>query len=464
MDSFCSVLVDRGLVSLDALDAALWLQLLGGGDVVSNVLAAGGLKENTLQRLLAEHFELPAGPRGQLPLPPSDVATLVSTEVMRRLRVFPYKRAFRTLNIAVDAPLGSDAERELRALVPLQLRPTIVNSVRLDEALWRHSGIEPVPHLKRLIESLAESAPRGPDVLVVEVRKYRRMSEFPGGVRVSQTRSVDSSASSRDAPMPSEGPAPDSPGLWLDRLVQARRDAHDASPSPPSEPPTTPLDSIRAGMAASFRHGTRPPLSVTIPAASFDPPVDAPAVAISMSEALAGLRALSPPGLGFRHRGPLDATVALAFAREAKDCGVVLQIVARFTQQYFERVLVFVVAGEVAEVRLSHGTGDRTSGLLVPLSRGSLLGRARFAGVPLTGRLGDEANDELLRVALGEGDAPPAAAVVPIAFGGRVVALVYGDDLDVPVTGAAVGDVQRFCSLAATEMARIVTAQKSVNV
>ena len=82
----------------------------------------------------------------------------------------------------------------------------------------------------------------------------------------------------------------------------------------------------------------------------------------------------------------------------------------------------------------------------------------------MTGRLGDEANDELLRVALGEGDAPPAAAVVPIAFGGRVVALVYGDDLDVPVTGAAVGDVQRFCSLAATEMARIVTAQKSVNV
>lgn len=480
MDSFAAVLVDRGLLTLDDLEFVTSLQLLHGGDLASNILAAGVVKENALQRVLADYFELPAGPTGPLEPMPSEVADLVPQEVLQRLRVFPLKRSTRTLMVAVDRSPSATGEQELRALVALQLRPMIVSSVRLSEALCRASGKSPALALGRLLTALGERAPQPRAAGVREATGYRRMSERPEGVRVSQKQLGGGHVETLTKPELSEAPAPDSQGRWLDHLVNARAnvepvsvpplDEHrelrfdTSSPRPPLWPPSSaaPESDVVSAHATSLPAVARP----RVPNAVFPPPsgragshevasLGRASVAVRQ-DVFARSEVPPSPLVAFRHRGPLDAATALDLVRQAQDVEVILKIVARFSQQFFERMLIFAVDGEVAEMRLSYGLTAEPPRLLVELSQPGLLRRALLATAPIVGALAHAAADGAVRSALGVGPASPEAAVVPMAIRGRVVLLVYGDDRDEPVTAAAVAAVHALCQVAGGEMARVV--------
>jgi hypothetical protein len=238
MRSFCALLLERGVADLDDIDAALARQMLHGGDVATNMLQTGSARENALQRLLADYYEMPAGPQGRLDEPGEDVLQLVPKSTMRRYRVFPYRRTPRTLHLAVCAPLDPDVEKELRSAVDLQLRASVVSSVRLAEALWRHCGVTPPEHVRSLIDGLDAQAQRDERAHAGEVdqeappsRPYRRMSEHPEGVRVSK-QNPDLLRAGRTDPIESEGPAPDAHGSWLDSAVAAQKQAPAASGEP----------------------------------------------------------------------------------------------------------------------------------------------------------------------------------------------------------------------------------------
>lgn len=461
MDSFCSALLDRGLVSLDVLDVVLARQLLHGGDAATNILALGFLKENALQRLLADHHEMPAGPKGQLSAPPVDVVALLSKDKLRRLRVFPYKRTSRALHLAVDEPLSAEAEQELRAVVELQLRPTLVTTLRLVEALWRHCDAEPPRLMANVIETLEE---QGRKPLLAPAGIYRRMSEAPDGVRVSHQQPGGKVLQPLSEPVRSEAPSPDSQGMWLDRFVQAqgRRETVELPPnSSTTVPPSVPPGLLATAASASSPSTVNRPFTVTIPAVGIEGHGDAASLAdSSRDDALAPFGPSVPPPPLFRHRGPLDVATAVSFLHECDDVELVLRVVARFARQYFERLLVFAVQGEAAEVRLAHGVGSPAPRLLLDLTVPSMFRRASAAGSPVLGLLSGQGADAAVRDALGSGLPPRTAAVIPMAIRGRIIVLVYVDDLEDAVTAESVAAVHAFCETAATEMARIVVSRK----
>jgi hypothetical protein len=492
MESICSALLARELVSLDALDAALEWQMLHGWDVATSLLALGSLKEGAVLRLLSDFHELPIGPKGRLPELSDEILALVPPSVMLRLNVYPYKRTSRSLHLAVSAPLSAEVELELRELAELQLRPAIVPAVRLVEALAAFCGGPRPPALEVALERLPADAPSIRGSARGAGAPYRRMSEAPDGVRVSRQQAAGAAFGPLTRPVQTEGPAPDSQGNWLDRLGDDGVVGH-AEPleMPSTIPPSAasspresgsstassePAVSSRANpwLADLVEGATLPPTprSVTssteaLPAPSptrrsFVATVPAPGAATgSTTTTREGLASDAPappkPSVAFRHRGPLPAREALAFARKAEDVDVVLQVLARFTRQYVERLLVFAVEGESAEVRLAHGVGGAAPSLLVRLDDDGLLARALQSGDPVLAPLGTSPSDRAVaRVLPSVAAAPSVAMAVPLTLRGEVVVILYGDDLDEPVSLEAATAVAELGSLAVEEMARIV--------
>ncbi|MBM4357108.1 MAG: hypothetical protein FJ096_03275 [Deltaproteobacteria bacterium] len=490
MESICSALLARDLVSLEVLDSALEWQMLHGWDVPTGLLALGALKESAVLRLLSEFHELPVGPKGCLPELPEEVLALLPPSAMLRLNVYPYRRTSRTLHVAVSAPLSAEVEQELRALTELQLRPAIVPAVRLAEALARSCQGARSPVLDVALERLSADVPSARGSARGGAAGYRRMSESPKGVRVSRQQPGGVAYNPLTVPPHTEGPAPDSQGNWLARLSDADRDGEPStlppgrssepddgawsSRPPRPEPPPSRANPWLAGigdLATTERSPesrevpessravppARGSLVPTIPAPSAQAPSDVPAPLTRRAPSTPPSAApLAVPA--FRHRGPLPPREALAFARKAEDVDVVLQVVARFARQYVERLLVFAVEGEVAEVRLAHGLGGAVD-LLVRLDDHGLLAHAMRSGEAVLAPLGEAPSDRALAGMLARRTPGSSVAMaVPLALRGKVVVLLYGDDIDEPVGLDASTAVSELGALAVEEMARIVVA------
>jgi hypothetical protein len=320
------------------------------------------------------------------------------------------------------------------------------------------------------------------------------MSEAPDGVRISRQQPGGAAPLLPSQPVPSDAPAPDSQGLWLDAFVFERGHAI-PSTLPPSRPSVAPSASSVPGSEVSSSTLDVYPSSLeprgfviapTLPPESMGTPelVDTEGVRIEFAdvEVAGSVPTVPAPGAPrltdrgraagivpsvdaatciertFAHRGPLSATEALAFARAAEEVKLVLQIVARFARQYFERLVVFAVEGETAEARLAHGTGPRTPLLLIDLSGDGLLARAARTGAPFVGDLTSDSADVALRASLGGLDGGAPVAVLPMTLRGQVIVLLYLDDLGLPVDRDGLAAVEELCELAAEEMARILLA------
>lgn len=486
METFCSALLDRDLVSLEVLERALERQLLHGGDVGSNLLALGAIKEHAVLRLLADHHEMPAGPKGRLDAPGSEVRSLVPPEVMTRLGALPYKRTSRTLHVAAPGPLAPDVEHELRSLTGLQLRVAVAPAVRVEEGLAEVSGRALSSASEQILARLDEAAPVAPRASR-GAAVYRRMSERADGVHVSRQQPGGLVFVPPSQPVPSDAPAPDSQGRWLDALVDARV----ALPQSESDEGMRGDDAARSAEVAStsglpmgFADAvTLPPTvrgaafpgdseappsgaSTDVPR-SFVPTVPAPAQT-SDSYALMPptertVRVAEAPARTerrFRHRGPLATDAALAYARSADEVELVLEVVARYARQYFERLVVFAVEGETAEARLSHGTGGPTPALLLDLSGDGLLASAVRTAAPLVGALTADEGDAALRRSLAAEDGDATVAAIPMSLRGQVIVLLYADDLGLSMDLDAVAAVEAVCEAAAEEMARIVLSAR----
>jgi hypothetical protein len=158
----------------------------------------------------------------------------------------------------------------------------------------------------------------------------------------------------------------------------------------------------------------------------------------------------------FRHRGPFSAEAAREAIARAEDADTVLQILVRFARQYFERVMLFAVNDDQADLRLLHAVDPPLA--KVSLDQPSLLRDAHRSGQAVLEPLGDSGVDAALRDTLEVGD--QAVAIVPLYIRGRVVALVYGDDPDGSLDAESVDAVADFAEDAASEIARVIVERK----
>ena len=469
MNAFSTLLLERGAASLADLEASVESQVLYGGDLGTNLVELGLLKENTLQRLLSEYHEMPIGPHGPLSPVSRELEKLVSKDWARRLRVYPVKRTQRALHLAASEPLDPDTERELREAVGMQLRLVAVTPFRLREALWRYCGIPLGERERWLVDLLNSGKTPTPEFRDARQRDsaarnfpasapYRRMSEHPDGI-------VPSARLAKHTPplgLAAE-PAPETlDGVGPSQLPDDRR------------PDTSPL-----GMAPSDDQGdagriTRPYKEGeeddegkrdTQPwrddgSEAHDAPVS---VRSEFNRSLSETpSAQDEPDLQprFRHRGPFTRAQAEIAVTGAQDVGVVMEILLRYARQFFERSAILTVSGSEGQVRLTHGIARRGMALRVSLEEQSLLREAFVTGDPAVRMLDSEGVDAQVAEAFG---VVPASrvAVVPLCIRERVVALFYGDDGADGVDRSAVADVTDFTEICSSVIARLIIARKS---
>jgi hypothetical protein len=192
----------------------------------------------------------------------------------------------------------------------------------------------------------------------------------------------------------------------------------------------------------------------------------APALLVPESPARAPHLAVAPEPqrtlqLG-RRRGPFTASMAQEALGGAQTHGVVLRVLFDFARQYFEYTALFVLHGDMAEGVDAAGPGSgatRIRGIGVPIDMPSILASARERCTPVLARPAEDGIDAVLRGDLQRPMTSPVL-VVPVVVRTRVVALLYGDDEELPIAMQEVGDVLSLASLVGKALEQLVLRRK----
>jgi hypothetical protein len=519
--SLAQLIVERGAASLADVEASIENQVVFGGDLGTNLVEVGALKENTLHRLLSDYHEMPIGPQGRLPDLAPELDDLITRESMARYRVYPIKRTRRTLHVATARPLDPETERKLQIEAGLQLRALVVTPLRLAEALARSCGLGMRARDHRLVKQL-EAGIKPERVRTEQVRSvippmfatvapYRRMAEHPEGILPSSRQpkprrpeggeatppetldGVGPGPASRSSRPPSSAPPPSARSAAISSAPPASAPASarpissvPSTPRPsPSEPPTTKQEGKRVTqpypdeVASSLPPSDGGPDSEialadadaegkrdTQPWRDDEPDsMDEPALSLrgefdrSLSEAPPSDDAkIHEEHRAFRHRGPFTRAQAELAVSQADEVQAVLEILVRYARQFFERTVLLVVQGEQATLRLAHGLGIKLASFRVPLEPPSVMCEAYETGDPVVRPLGADGVDAFIKRELAVGGR--RVAVIPLSIRERVVAIFYGDDRDEGVDRDAVADVTDFTEICAQEVTRIIVRRK----
>jgi hypothetical protein len=162
MATLSSILVQHGAVTMRAVEDAIARQVFHGGDLATNLLEIGAVREEVLAPLLAESVGLPAAPWGPLPAPEPRVLRLIPGELALRHGIFPLEQADRALVVATAEPLAAAIEDDLGFALDLSIRQVVAPLVRVRQAIAEHYGIPLQRRYLRLVARLDGTADPSP--------------------------------------------------------------------------------------------------------------------------------------------------------------------------------------------------------------------------------------------------------------------------------------------------------------
>jgi hypothetical protein len=417
MSALTSLLVRDGVVPVRKIEEALQRQVISGGDVETVLLEMDALPENVLAGYRAALLELTPATREEVMEVRPDVVALVPPEVAVEHRVIPLALEGRTLHVAVHHPLSPEQEDRLGFLLGFDLVPHVTVELRIAAGLAHHYGAELTPRMARLIDKVrAREAGAPPDVGRVAGGK---LAGHAGDIPV------------KDAPVESVEPVPyarrrrSSSGMLLEPAPP------ESEPPPQASEPSTvgPRSAPPGAFAAPSSEPPAPkrerPRTVTSPGmgAAPAPTPSAPPQAEPTPRRSPSLTSLR------RLRGPLTLAGGERLLRQATDRDQILEIFFAFARQFFDYTALFVVQDDVADGRVSYGSGagpHEVQAVTVPLDRPSAFSEARRTLSSQVRRLDRTDVDRDIAVALRRPAAPPAM-IMPIAIRQRVVLILYGD-------------------------------------
>ncbi|WP_437818932.1 hypothetical protein [Sorangium sp. So ce1078] len=177
MPTLSSLLVQHGVTSMRVVEEAIARQVLHGGDLATNVLELGAVRERELTALLAESLGLPPAVGRLRPASP-DVLRTIPVDLAVQHRVFPLdvrtgldsaatgpSQPEPTLVIATAEPLAPAVAEQLSFSLGVNLRQLAAPLVRIRQALAEHYGVALERRLSRLVKQLdarAEPIPAEP--------------------------------------------------------------------------------------------------------------------------------------------------------------------------------------------------------------------------------------------------------------------------------------------------------------
>lgn len=488
------------------VEEAIARQVLHGGDLPTNLLELHAVREEDLIENLAESFLMPAAPAGALPAPDPAVLRIIPAEVAFRHGIFPLALEGSTLFIATSEPLSQAVEEDLSFSLNKSLAQLIAPLVRIRQAIAACYGIPLDRRMMRLVAKLEGRPDPSPTVAPPPPDRQKAAtppSQMPRPVSVPPPKfgtglpptSADADA---EAGVPSSSvvseipPIPPVPGMPRLRGIETGSEQGAAINTETLtgaggagyarvEPPRT----MRA-------HGSEPKMERVrrdeiegsqVPSEQAPPPrsVRPGSRELNAKRGLASwLRrtvleekgraaqeAQERTGARPRRKGPFTAAMAEQELEDALTTEDVLTVYFAFARQFFTFSFLFVVHGDIAEGHLAWGPGaaqiDPTS-IGVPLSLPSSFALARKRRAPVVARLANEGIDAEFSRDLGRASSAEetraAAAVIPVVVRNRVVALLYGDDGEVPVELSSVGEVIAMTALTAGSLERLILRRK----
>jgi len=141
---FGQLLLTRGLVTVEELDAALAEQQQGGRRIGETLVEIGAMSSLDMARALAEHLGMPFVDLDERP-PDLLLATLIPEEVARRYRALAVERWSGQLVVAMASPNDVFALDDLRVLTGYPIIAAVADAQQLGafiERAFQRSGIE----------------------------------------------------------------------------------------------------------------------------------------------------------------------------------------------------------------------------------------------------------------------------------------------------------------------------------
>ena len=469
--SLSSLIVQREIASMRAVEEALARQVLYGGDLVTNLLEVAAVDEAKLNAVAAEDAGIAAGPTGVLP-PPADerARRTLPPDLAARRSIYPLSMSpdSEHLVVAIAEPFSPEEEEQLMFALGVPIAQRLVPLVRIKQALAREFGTPLERRFERLSMRLAGEhvtwssrppllheappapLPPGPDLMAKPgflaappLPRKVTSAGFPAVRPDAPALATSAGAENAIVPnriltlgaTPAELPPPPAPRAPIPQSTATPTDVESLPPVVSSEPRTDRDDRPRTSSGR---------------------PIDAAARATLLRNIGAS------PRPARRRLRPLTFNDARKELEDVVDRDGILDLVFDFGRQFFDYSALFVVHGDIAEGRDAYGPGasrDQVVGIGVPLDMPSLLQTARNSKQPVIDVPSREGLDSVMLGDLHRG-ARATVAVIPVVVRTRAVAMLYGDASDVGVTHEAVTDVAAFALLAGQAFEKLILKKK----
>lgn len=336
MSLLSALLTQDKVVTPRKIDEAIQRQVISGGDFETNLLEVGAIAEDCLAGYAAHAREMIPARRDEIVESSLELIARSPRALLETIGAFPLRVEEGVVLLAVSAPIGEDALRDLERAYAIPVEPRYMNAARIAWAHHHHFDTPLASRTRRLVERLA-SLPPGemPELAHLPPPPPLRR---PGGAAASALATLDAALRDEDDPRTSSIPAP--------RSGEALDDPHQAPtsrPAPASAPP--PRKTVRID----------PPLAQ--PGA--DPPSTRPLPPQRNEGELINLRAARVPDarellVGERTIDLDEARRALA---EATDREAVVDTLLDHAAQNFSYVALFAVHGDDVTGIAARGLG-----------------------------------------------------------------------------------------------------------
>ncbi len=192
------VLVQKGFITEEQLQAALKAQLIYGGHLGTCFIEFGYVNESQLGRVLAEIFKVAYATVEMFQDIDGNVIRTLSRKVVERCHVIPFAIHNKTLQVAMIDPRSMEVIDEISTVTGFKIRPWVAPEVRLFQAMERYYDI---PRRQRYI-MVCRDLDREPAGDAEESRRYAT------GNPPWQTSTPDISSEVLDRPRDGSGRPP----------------------------------------------------------------------------------------------------------------------------------------------------------------------------------------------------------------------------------------------------------------
>ncbi len=131
-------LVDEGWITRDQLEKARRTRDFFGGPLDSQYLKLGFLDETTLGEALARRMNTPYAGPAELRIVPSEVAARVPQELVEQYQLCPFEISKKRIKVAMTNPKDAIAIAKVEAATRLRVEPWVTSNYRLNLAMERH--------------------------------------------------------------------------------------------------------------------------------------------------------------------------------------------------------------------------------------------------------------------------------------------------------------------------------------